>query len=134
MIEQAKTESSPDKQVRKRIPLGTRNILTAPKNPGFVRRFVNDKGDRVENFKAAGWNAVDEDVQVGDPKIGRVSAMGSLVTPDVGGGQHAILMEIPEDLYNEDKAVAQAKITKIENEIKRNSPGKDGLDGKVSIS
>lgn len=134
MVEQAKTKSSPDKQVRKRIPLGTRNILTAPKNPGFVRRFVNDKGDRVENFKAAGWNAVDEDVQVGDPKIGRVSAMGSLVTPDVGGGQRAILMEIPEDLYNEDKAVAQAKITKIENEIKRNSPGKDGLDGKVSIS
>ena len=133
MAEQAKTKSSPDKQVRKRVPLGTRNILTAPKKSGFVRRFVNDKGDRIESFKAAGWDAV-EDVQVGDDKIGKASSMGSMTNPHVGGGQRAVLMEIPEDLYNEDKAVAQAKITKIENEIKRNSPGNDGLDGKISIS
>lgn len=129
-------KSNTDKQVRKRVPLGTRNILTAPKKSGFVRRFVNDKGDRVESFKAAGWNAVDEDVQVGDQKIGKASNMGSLVNPHVGGGQRAVLMEIPEDVYNEDRAASQASITKVENEIKRNSktPGKDGLDGKVSIS
>ena len=134
MAEQAKTKSSSDKQVRKRVPLGTRNVLTAPKNPGFVRRFVNDRGDRIESFKAAGWNAVDEDVQVGDPKVGRASSLGSLVNPSVGGGDRAVLMEIPEDLYNEDRAASQASITKVENEIKRNTLGQDGLDGKVSIS
>jgi len=123
-------------QPRKRVPLGTRNVLTAPKKSGFVRRFVNDKGDRIENFKAAGWNTVDENVQVGDPKIGRASSLGSLVNPHVGGGQRAVLMELPEEIYNEDRAVSQAAITRIENEIKRNSktPGKDGLDGQVSIS
>jgi len=47
------------RQTRKRIPLGTRNILTAPKKPGFVRRFVNDKGDRIQSFKDAGWNYLD---------------------------------------------------------------------------
>ncbi len=136
MPEIGKTQSSNGEQSRKRIPLGTRNILTAPKKSGFVRRFVNDKGDRVESFKDAGWKAVDEDVQVGDPKIGKVSSMGSLVNPHVGGGQRAVLMEIPEDLYKKDRAASQASITKIENEIKRNSknPGKDGLDGKISIS
>ena len=134
MAEQAKTKSSDGEQTRKRVPLGTRNILTAPKNPGFVRRFVNDRGDRVESFKAAGWNAVDGDVQVGDPKVGRASSLGSLVNPSVGGGDRAVLMEIPEDLYNEDRAASQASITKVENEIKRNTLGQDGLDGKVSIS
>lgn len=136
MAEQEKTKSVTGEKTRKRVPLGTRNILTAPKKSGFVRRFVNDKGDRVESFRAAGWNAVDEDVQVGDPKIGKASSMGSLVNPSVGGGQRAVLMEIPEDIYNEDRAASQASITKVENEIKRNSntPGKDGLDGKVSIS
>ena len=121
---------------RKRVPLGTRNILTAPKKSGFVRRFVNDKGDRVENFKAAGWTVVDEKVQVGDPKIGQASSVGSLVNPHVGGGQKAVLMELPESLYNEDRRASQANITKVENEIKRKSktPGKDGLDGEVSIS
>lgn len=131
-----KAESSNGKQPRKRIPLGTRNILTAPKKAGFVRRFVNDKGDRIENFKDAGWKPVDGDVQVGDPKIGRATSMGSLTNPHVGGGQRAILMEIPEEIYNEDRAASQAEITKVENEIKRNSkgPGQDGLEGKISIS
>jgi len=131
-----KPKSVNGEQPRKRIPLGTRNILTAPKKPGFVRRFVNDKGDRVENFKAAGWNLVDEAVQVGDSKIGRASSTGSLVNPHVGGGQRAVLMEIPENLYNEDRAASQAAITRVENEIKRNSktPGKDGLGGEISIS
>lgn len=121
---------------RKRIPLGTRNVLTAPKKPGFVRRFVNDQGDRIENFKAAGWNVVDEQLQVGDAKSGQVGSLGKLTNPHVGGGQRAVLMELPEDLYNEDRAAAQAEITKVENEIKRNSksPGKDGLNGQVTIS
>ena len=136
MVEQEKTKIGIGEQTRKRVPLGTRNILTAPKKSGFVRRFVNDKGDRIESFKAAGWDAVDGDVKVGDPKIGKASTMGSLVNPHVGGGQRAVLMEIPEKIYNEDRAASQASITKVENEIKRNSktPGNDGLDGKVSIS
>ena len=136
MPEIAKTERSVGQQTRKRVPLGTRNILTAPKKPGFVRRFVNDKGDRIESFKAAGWESVDEDIQVGDQKAGKASSMGSLVNPHVGGGQRAVLMEIPEKIFKEDRAASQAKITKVENEIRRNSktPGSDGLDGSVSIS
>lgn len=122
-------------QVRKRIPLGTRNILTAPSKAGFVRRFVNDKGDRITAFKEAGWIPV-EDTPVGDPKIGRPSSIGSVTNPSVGSGQRAVLMEIPEKYYQEDYAAAQAKITAVENEMKRESkaPGKDGLAGAVTIS
>ena len=121
---------------RKRIPLGARNILTASKKPGFVRRFVNDKGDRIQAFKDAGWASVEMTGQVGDDKAGRATSMGSSANPSVGGGQRAVLMEIPEKFYDEDKKAKQAKITQVENEIKRNSadPGKDGLEGKISIS
>lgn len=120
---------------RKRIPLGSRNILTAPKKNGFVRRFVNDKGDRVQAFKDAGWTLVEE-APVGDPKLGRASSIGSVTNPSVGAGQRAILMEIPEKYYQEDYNAAQAKITQVENEIKRKSksPGNDGLSGEVKIS
>lgn len=143
MIEQNKdmqtnqTESKKVEQPRKRVPLGTRNILTAPKRPGFVRRFVNDAGDRVQLFKDAGWSAVESvGNPIGDEKIGRASSIGSSANPHVGGGKRAVLMEIPEEYYNEDFKAAQAKITEVENEIKRNSktPGKDGLAGTVSIS
>lgn len=121
-------------QPRKRVPLGTRNVLTAPKKAGFVRRFVNDKGDRVENFKNAGWKVVDEETQVGDPKIGRALSMGSSVNPHVGSGQRAVLMELPEKIYEEDRAESQAKIAEVEKQMKRKSPGADGLEGNVSIS
>ena len=122
-------------QPRKRVKLGTRNILSAPKKAGFVRRFVNDTGDRIQMFKDAGWNVVDDVNQVGDPKLGKPTSIGSSANPHVGGGQRAVLMELPEEIYSEDRAEAQAEITKVENEMKRTSKtaGKDGLSGKVEI-
>ena len=129
------TEGNNAEQTRKRIPLGTRNILTAPKKPGFVRRFVNDTGDRVQQFKDAGYSIVEEDIKVGDPKIGRSDKLGSTVDVHVGGSTRAVLMEIPEKYYFEDKKVAQDKITAVENEIRRSSkePGKDGLHGAIQF-
>lgn len=123
-------------QPRKRVKLGSRNILTAPKKNGFVRRFVNDTGDRIQMFKDAGWNTVEDVNQVGDPKLGRPTSIGSGANPHVGSGQRAVLMEIPEEIYEADRAESQAAITKVENEMKRNSKteGKDGLSGSVEIS
>ena len=133
---QVTMKSKVSQQARKRVPLRTRNILTAPKKPGFVRRFVNDKGDRIQAFKDAGWSVVDTVDQVGDEKVGRATSMGSSANPSVGGGQRAVLMELPEKYYEEDMAAKQAEIDKVEQEIKRNSttPGHDGLTGKISIS
>ena len=123
-------------QARKRIPLGTRNVLTAPKKPGFVRRFVNDKRDRIQQFKDAGYSIVEEEIQVGDAKIGKASQLGSNVDVQVGSGQRAVLMEIPEKYYYEDQKAAQNKIKQTEDEMKRNSntPGNDGLSGQVQLS
>jgi len=122
-------------QSRKRIPLGTRNILTAPKKAGFVRRFVNDKGDRLQQFINAGYAVVKEDIMVGDPQAGKPKQLGNSVSAQ-GDGQRKVLMEIPEKYYEEDNKNAQDKITSVENELRRNlvNPGVDGLHGKVQIS
>jgi len=53
------------------------------------------------------------------------TSMGSSATPSVGGGQRAVLMEIPEKYYNEDQKASQAAITKVEREIARNKPGQE---------
>ena len=122
-------------QPRKRIPLGTRNILTAPKNPGFVRRFVNDKGDRIQQFINAGYSVVKEDIKVGDPKIGKPNQLGNSVSAQ-RDGQRKVLMEIPEEYYNEDYKAKQDNILKVENELRRNSVSSapDGLHGKVQVT
>jgi len=114
-------KSNLGEQPRKRIKLGARNVLTAPKRPGFERRFINDVGDRVQTFKDAGWNVVDDGSKVGDDKAGKASPMGSMANPSVGGGQRGVLVEIPEELYKADRAESQAQITKVENEIRRKS-------------
>lgn len=131
------TKSSAGKQARKRIPLGTRNVLTAPKKVGFERRFINDNGDRVQNFKDAGWSVVSNEVdQVGDAKAGKASLMGSMANPSVGQGMRAVLVEIPEELYQADRAESQRQITRVENEIQRKTnpdPSAESF-GEVSIS
>lgn len=118
----------------KRIPLGTRNVLTAPERPGYVRRFVNDEGDRVAQFEAAGYTLVRDKVEVGDPKAGKSAQLGSVVRPSVGAGTSAVLMEIKKEYYDEDQAAKQAQIDAGEADMKANlNSGRAGTYGKVEI-
>jgi hypothetical protein len=87
----------------KRIPLHRQNIIKADTRKGYVRRLVNDTDDRIERFKLAGWSPVENEA-VGDPHAGDPSSVGSLVTKSVGAGTKAVLMEIPQDLYDNDQA------------------------------
>ena len=118
-----------------RVPLGTRNVLTAPLRKGYVRRFVNDEKDRVQQFEAAGYTIVRDDIEVGDKKAGKESQMGSVVNPSVGAGATAVLMEIKEDWYKEDQKSKQDRILTGENDMKRKLNSKvDGTYGGVSIT
>lgn len=118
----------------KRVPLGTRNVLTAPERQGYVRRFVNDEADRVARFEAAGYNIVREQVEVGDPKAGKNSQIGSVVRPNVGSGKTAVLMEIKEEYYKEDQEAQQRRVDEGERDMRTNlNSGRDGTYGKVDI-
>ena len=114
-----------------RIPLGARNVLTAPKRPGYVRRIINDEKDRVQQFMDAGYTIVQEDVQIGDPKAGKETQIGSVTYKAVGSGVRAVLMEIKEEYYNEDQKAKQDRILASENEMKRkiNSGGAGNFGG-----
>lgn len=111
-----------------RIPLGTRDILTAPKRSGYVRRFVNDEGDRIQRFEEAGYKVVREDIEVGDPVAGKESQIGSVVNPSVGGDKKAVLMEIKEEWYEKDQKEKQDRISTGEKDMKRQlQSGHNGL-------
>jgi len=102
-----------------RVPLGTRNVLTAPKREGYVRRFVNDEKDRIQQFEDAGYTIVHEEVQVGDSKAGNETQVGSITNKAVGNGTRAVLMEIKEEWYQEDQKARQDRISVGENDMKR---------------
>lgn len=119
----------------KRIPLGTRNLLTAPNRAGFIRRFVNDEGERVKDYESAGYTIVRENIRVGDAKAGKETKIGSAVNPSVGAGTKAVLMEIKEEFYNEDQKKKSDRIKLGENDMKRQlNSNRDGIFGKVEIN
>ena len=138
---EAEVEDTEEEMPRrpKRVPISTRNVLTAPKRDGFKRRFVNideekEGWDRVERFQNAGYSIVEGDVQIGNKRIAESSQKGSAVIRSVGGGLKGILMEIKNEWYKEDKAEKQAAIDNVEQSMMVNetNPG-DGMYGKVEI-
>ena len=103
-----------------RTPIGSRNVLTVNgKDPNYEYRIVNDEGDRVEQFKAAGYDVVAaKDVTIGDRRITQASTEGSVAQAAVGGGLKAVVMRIKKEWYEEDQAAKQAEIDKTEAAMK----------------
>ena len=118
----------------KRVPIGTRNVLTFPERAGYKRRVVNDEGDRIKQFEAAGYTIVREDIVAGDPKAGSETKIGSAVNPRTGSETKGVLMEIRQEWYDEDQKAKQAEITRGERDMTRKlNQGGDGDYGSVKI-
>jgi hypothetical protein len=95
----------------KRIPVGSQRRLSVPERSGFVRRWVNDIDDRIEMFKAAGYEIVADDMMpIGDQCSKDANPLGATRRKSVGRGRYAYLMQIPEEFYRQDQL----------NKIKRN--------------
>jgi hypothetical protein len=126
------------KRPRKRIPLGTRSVLTVDhkeKDPNYEYRFVNDKDGRINMFRDAGWEVVDKrgGMQVGDPQVGVSEQVGSIVTKSVGRGTVAYLMRIPKEFYKEDQETKARNIAETEAGLKMEKD-KKGRYGEVKIN
>lgn len=99
-----------ERQRRNRVPLGLRNVLTAPATPGYVSRFVNDKDGRIEAYQEAGWEVVVDEAKAGDDYVGNSRIPGSAITKPVGKGTTAVLMRKRKDWYDEDMAEKQRQV------------------------
>ena len=108
----------------KRVPIGTRDVLTFARIPGYKTRVVNDVEDRIERFKAAGYEIVKSDEMLGDRACGVSGSIGSEVSKPVGAGRKGVLMKIREDWYAEDQAAKQARITEGEQQLYPNAEAK----------
>ena len=115
-------ETIAKKRTKRRTPInGQRNILTVDgKDPNFVYRIVNDTGDRVNQMAERGYEVVtDNDVKIGDRRIGNPTQTGSPVRTSVGGGVQGVLMKIPKEWHEEDQAAKQAQVDELDATMKR---------------
>lgn len=124
---------SPSGRVR-RTPVGVRNVLTVGgKDPGYEYRIVNDTGDRVEQFKSAGYEVVSaKEVTVGDRRVNAASAEGSFAQVSVGSGTKAVVMRIKKEWYEEDQTRKQDDVDRTEASTKADAL--KGTYGKLEIS
>lgn len=87
-----------------RVPIGSRSRLGVPEKKGYVRRWVVDRGDRIQQFREAGWEIVqDPYLRAGQEPSKSSSLLTSTARKDLGHGDYGYLMEIPEKWYREDQ-------------------------------
>jgi hypothetical protein len=118
-----------------RVPInGERDIITARGiRPDYHPCWVNESN--VPRYEAAGYTFVNyEGVTFGSYHIQQSNPLGARYCRNMGGGVLAYLMEIPLDLYNQDRMDEQKDLDDRMEAINKEAR-EQGLDqGKVTVT
>jgi hypothetical protein len=99
----------------------------------FEYRFVNDTGSRISNFKAAGYEFVeDSELVVGDSRVFDPSDVGSAKVVTSNDGTKSYLMRIKKEWYDEDQAKKAERINEQEAAMK--NIASQGFTGSIKMS
>ena len=103
--------------------------------PGFKRRWVNDKGDRISQAIEGGYNfsARDGTDFIEEDVANRNDSLNNAISKPVNSGEmKAYLMEIPTALYMKDQKVKADNINGTEEGLRRGADthGQPGVDGR----
>ena len=109
--------------------------MAVSSRPGFERRWVNDKGDRLNQAMAGGYNLVARDGAefTETDAANRNDAVNNAISKPVNSGElKAYLMEIPTALYKADQKVKADNINGTEEGLRRGADthGQPGVDGR----
>ena len=138
MKEMHEAKKSADAKARVRTPLGAKRDILSVQDPeeGYVYRIVNDTPGRINRFKEAGYELV-EDAQLGTSHVDGNQASQGVVSKDVGKGVTAVVMRQRDEFYKEDQAEKQRKIDELENSMRKKkvnpNESTDGTYGEVKI-
>lgn len=102
-----------------------KSALGAYKRPGFIRRWVTDVGDAINEYVQKGYAPVrSKDAVVQDGRIQHGTQLGILAKKIVNPrhsslGTYGILMEIPEEIYKENQIAKTVKNKEIIGKINK---------------
>lgn len=113
-----------------RTPIGAkRELLNVTDTPdGYVDRIVNDNPGRIETFKRAGYEMV-ENASLGTSNVDGAQASAGVVSKDVGKGVTAYVMRQKKEYYDEDQNAKQQKILDDERGMQKRVDKNDSKDG-----
>lgn len=106
------------KRIRRTPVDGARDILAVyDQDPNYVYRWVADdpqRPGRVQRLQERGYEVVQQDVQVGQKAVDKLTKTGSAVTRTGGGGITLVLMRIPKEWFEEDQKAKQDHVDALE--------------------
>jgi len=129
----AKARAAKRETRRKRKPLGVPvSKLAVQERDGYVRRWINDDGGRIQQAEEAGYEFVTKAVVSSEAQKGQGTKISQIVgTQENGQPLYAFLMEIKKEWYDEDQRAKQAEVDKVDMAIKTgNVNGTVGEDGR----
>lgn len=135
---QNEAKKTAEKRDSIRVPIGaSRDITNVHDTPeGYIDRWVNDDGDRINKFKQAGYELV-ETAQVGSSHVDGSHAESGVVSKDMGKGVTAYQMRQRQDYYDKDQAAKQVVVDSTEDSMRKGkvekTESKDGMYGEVKI-
>ena len=86
--------------------------LDYPKRPGWHQCWINDQPGNIQKFRELGY-----DFRIDPVSKERISRIAG--TAESGGGLSTFLMEIPLDIYNDDRKALEDEMNKIDAQIRR---------------
>ena len=131
-------KKSADAKSRVRHPIGAKRDVLTVQNPdeNYVYRVVNDNPGRIDRFKEAGYELV-ENATLGTSHADGSQADAGVVSKDVGKGVTAYVMRQRRDWYDEDQAAKQRRIDEAEDGMRKKkvnpNESTDGTYGEVKI-
>ena len=126
--------NKPEKRVTRK-PLFQRGpqSISGEKDPGYVYRFVNDSGARIDQLKEAGYEIVtDDNLIVGDSRVLDAKQPGTAKKVISKDGTVSYLMRQKKEWYDEDQAAKQAHNDEIEAAMKKQAS--EGMYGSIKTS
>ena len=109
-----------------------RNLHVNERDPNYVYRVFNDVDDRIQLAEANGYEVVHSEQELGDPKAGTATKIGSAVTKPVGGGTTGVLMRIPKDEYDAAQKIKAEYVDRSEEALDKSKS--EGHYGKLDKS
>ena len=103
-------------KLTKRVPMHIRQPIRSDDRPGYRRRVVKNDPMRIERLKMAGYSIVEDGTEIGDPVAGQATSPGGMSAKiiNASSGGWGVLMEIPEEYYQEDLKAKHDKIDRDE--------------------
>lgn len=120
-------------KAQRRRPLSSQNRLeVVGEIPGYKLRIVKDTPGRIDRFIDAGWEPTDRsEVSVGTSRANVANQESTTNYIDLGGGAKGLLMKQKIEWNEEDRAIHDEKVDRLEEAVK--NPALEGRYGSIDI-